>query len=213
MSDHNDSVESMDDVDLLCDEMENLTEMLDIEDVPSALIIANIDNSVFEDPAAQTTFENIFKEIDKGVTFIYLKNFRRARLQFISSELASIARLRYDGVSVCGQSIRCYFIQHVRLQNSDSNHLQPPAPQRMFLISPPASPPVGWEPVPEAEPIINYDLLHAIARLNPGDVHEVHASTVEAPAIVVHLCEDPEGYEPGKMRQKITQTKRPDGTS
>ncbi|CAL1547917.1 unnamed protein product [Lymnaea stagnalis] len=211
MSYQHGSVESMDDMDQLCDEMENLTEMADVDDVPSALIIANIDISVFEDQSAQLTFENIFKELDKEVSFIYLKNFRRARLQFSSSDFASVARIRYDGVSICGQSIKCYFVQQVRQQNSDNTHLQPPAPQKMFLISPPASPPVGWEPVPETEPVINYDLLNAIARLNPGEIHEVHPPSVAAPAIVVHLCEDPEGYEPGKLRQKIMQTKRPEG--
>ncbi|VDN15068.1 unnamed protein product [Dibothriocephalus latus] len=59
----------------------------------------------------------------------------------------------------------------------DEGYLAPPKPSRLFLLSPPASPPVGWEPRVEAEPCINYDLLSAIASLEPGRVPFVVVST------------------------------------
>ena len=55
-------------------------------------------------------------------------------------------------------------------------YLEVPKPNRMFLISPPSSPPVGWEPIEEDGPVINYELLAAIATL---------ASEEEA---IVELC-------------------------
>lgn len=50
----------------------------------------------------------------------------------------------------------------------DDGHLRPPTPQRQFLISPPASPPVGWEPSEEQQPGINYDIIAALAGMAPG---------------------------------------------
>lgn len=51
---------------------------------------------------------------------------------------------------------------------ADSQHLRPPAIERNFLISPPGSPPVGWEPIKEDPPNVTPladDLMSALRKL------------------------------------------------
>ena len=43
---------------------------------------------------------------------------------------------------------------------------------------------------------------------SPGEAHELHPQSESQPGIVVHICEDPEGYK-DPNRLKIFQTKRP----
>lgn len=72
--------------------------------------------------------------------------------------------------------------------STDKIHLRPPAAEKQFLISPPASPPEGWQPVEEAEPVLNIDLQSALANLLPGSTHELHPPSEHQPAIVVHIA-------------------------
>ncbi|KAF8565350.1 hypothetical protein P879_03446 [Paragonimus westermani] len=91
-------------------------------------------------------------------------------------------------------------------------HLAPPKPSRLFLLSPPASPPVGWEPKPECEPIINYELLEALAALAPGEAFELHPRDQEHrhPSIVITPCEPTQSASP---RPQITHTRCPERRS
>ena len=52
--------------------------------------------------------------------------------------------------------------------SSDDQHLRPPAIEKNFLISPPGSPPVGWEPIREDPPNptpLAEDLIAALRKL------------------------------------------------
>ena len=97
----------------------------------------------------------------------------------------------------------------------------PPPLTKQFLISPPASPPVGWEQSHESHPVINYDLLAAVATLDTSEPYELHTSVQDTPSIVVHLCseegsgdlteEDGREFRPLKtLPRDVTQTRRPE---
>jgi len=56
----------------------------------------------------------------------------------------------------------------------EANYLRPPAIEKNFLISPPGSPPVGWEPIkeepPNATPLAD-DLMAALRKLQLTEKH------------------------------------------
>ena len=59
----------------------------------------------------QDEFEAAFRTEDSEATFNYLKSFRRARVNFSSTEATVAARLKFHEREVCGQHIKCYFAQ------------------------------------------------------------------------------------------------------
>lgn len=103
-------------------------------------------------------------------------------------------RQELDGVALLGERIRVYFGEHTREDLDKDQHLQAPEAKKLFFISPPPSPPVGWEMRNEAAPnkdVHAEDLASALARLEwkplglgdtPADVNadvDVHITAAD----------------------------------
>ena len=116
----------------------------------------------------QTELEALFRTFDDSATFHYLRSFRRARVDFSSNSIATKARVHLHHTPFGDSVMNCFFGQPPLINKNSQQFLQIPPPVRQFLISPPASPPVGWAPAPETEPVVNFDLLSALASLGPG---------------------------------------------
>lgn len=184
-------------------------ELINDEDLPTSLIVTSIDTSVFHDEELKNQLESIFKQFGDSVTFQYFRSFKRIRVNYSSPASAAKARIHLHHTRFCDCLINCYFAQPVTPIDAADKHLQLPAPVKQFLISPPSSPPVGWEPRDESDPLINYDLIAALANLTPGMPHELHAGSDNQPGIVVHVC-DETGSSSSHMKPTIMHTSRPE---
>ncbi|XP_046397987.1 calcipressin-2 [Ischnura elegans] len=211
----NDNLSQMQDGESDSGGRKRLEDLVSDEDLPTSLIVANLHPSVFKDEERRKELEAIFTQYGEPVTFQFFRSFRRMRVNYDCPAAAASARLNLHRVQVGESQINCYFAQPVSPIDGEDQHLHPPAPVRQFLISPPASPPVGWVPRDEAEPLVNYDLLAAIANLTPGETRELHPQTGGQPGIVVHVCE--EGAVPkvvasdgAAVKPRLVQTRCPE---
>lgn len=183
-------------------------ERSEFDDLPKSVIVTNIQSNVFTDDKLKKELEDLFRTFSDNITFQWLRSFKRLRVNYDSPLIAASARVRLHQYQFYNSCINCYFAQPVT--PISLNNLKPPAPVKQFLISPPASPPIGWEPREEGEPILNPDLLAAIASLAPGESHEVHAPTPTQPAIVVHTALPSETNAPSHVGVPIPHTRCPE---
>jgi len=158
---------------------------LDLSDLPpliqpsppsNTLIITNLLEPEIFHPANLNQIQDLINEHAPIHTWAPLKSFRRIVVSFLDIPSAMAIRQQLDGDTLMGHRIRSYFGQNTPIKPTDQ-HLPLPKAAKMFFISPPPSPPHGWEMHNESEPnklVHAEDLATALARL--------HATHTEAPS-------------------------------
>ncbi|KAF4973048.1 hypothetical protein FSARC_546 [Fusarium sarcochroum] len=117
--------------------------------------------------------------------FAPLKSFRRIVVSFYDEQAAIAVRQVWDNEAIMGQQCRVYFGKPTPIDKRDE-HLALPDAGKLFFISPPPSPPHGWEMRLEDAPnklVHAEDLADALAKLHhrPGPVDAEDASPVTPP--------------------------------
>lgn len=101
-------------------------------------------------------------------------------VSFFDTDSAITIRQKIDGETIMGCRVRAYFGMNTPLNPTDQ-HLPLPKSDKLFFISPPPSPPMGWEMHNEDAPnriVHAEDLATALARLR-ADHYDAPSPTTE----------------------------------
>ena len=116
-------------------------------------------------------FEDIFKRYGDCPTFHYLSSVSKVCVVYHRPGEALLAREELDETHF--QVHGPMRVESLCLVTAPWNerYLKVPKPQKQFLISPPSSPPVGWEPSEEPPPVPPNALESALLNLvcTPGE--------------------------------------------
>ncbi|KAF2741058.1 Calcipressin-domain-containing protein [Polyplosphaeria fusca] len=158
---------------------------LDLSDLPplvepsppsNTLIITNLQAPEIFHPSNLVQIRETINQYAPIHTWAPLKSFRRIVTSFFDIDSAISIRQKLDGETLMGCRIRVYFGLNTPLNPTDQ-HLPLPKSDKLFFISPPPSPPMGWEMHNEDAPnkiVHAEDLAAALARL--------HADHTDAPS-------------------------------
>ncbi|KAF2257967.1 calcineurin binding protein-like protein [Lojkania enalia] len=158
---------------------------LDLSDLPSliqpsppsnTLIITGLQAPEIFHPSNLVQIRETINQYAAIHTWAPLKSFRRIVTSFFDVDSAISIRQKLDGETIMGCRIRVYFGLNTPLNPSDQ-HLPLPKSDKLFFISPPPSPPMGWEMRNEDPPNATAhaeDLAAALAKL--------HAAHIECPS-------------------------------
>jgi len=150
---------------------------LDLTDLPAlikpsppsnTLLVTNLQEPSIFHPENLQTLRELISQTSPIHTWAPLKSFRRIVVSFHSIDDAVALRQKLDGETILGDRIRVYFGEDTPLNPTDQ-HLQAPQSDKLFFISPPPSPPHGWEMKNEEPPnkeVHADDLAHALSKLH-----------------------------------------------
>ena len=153
----------------------NLT--LDLSNLPplstptppsNTLLFTNLNNLDIFLPENLQTIRDLISQTADIHSWAPLKSFRRIQISFFDEEAAIAVRQIWDGEAVMGERLRVYFGKATPVDVKDE-HLALPDAGKLFFISPPPSPPHGWEMRLEDAPnklVHAEDLAEALAKLH-----------------------------------------------
>ncbi|KAF1963120.1 Calcipressin [Byssothecium circinans] len=162
---------------------------LDLSDLPplvqpsppsNTLIITNLLEPEIFKPSNLVQIRETINRHGAVHTWAPLKSFRRIVVSFFDVESAVAIRQKVDGEQIMGCRVRVYFGLNTPLNPTDQ-HLPLPKSDKLFFISPPPSPPMGWEMRDEGPPnqiVHAEDLAAALAKLH-ADPHNYPSPTAE----------------------------------
>jgi hypothetical protein len=146
----------------------------------NTLLITNLnDPEIFRADNIQTIKELINSSAPSH-SWAPLKSFRRIIVSFFDDNAAIRIRKILDGEAIMGERVRVYFGHRTQIEPKDE-HLPLPDAGKLFFISPPPSPPHGWEMKLEDAPnklVHAEDLAEALAKLHHRPRNDFPASPV-----------------------------------
>ncbi|KAK4039139.1 Calcipressin-domain-containing protein [Parachaetomium inaequale] len=152
----------------------------------NTLIFTNLQSRDIFAPDNLQQIRDLISQKARIHAFSPLKSLSRIIVSFYTDEDAIAVRQIWDGEAIMGERCRVYFGQPTPLTTQPHNLALPDA-GKLFFISPPPSPPHGWEQKMEDAPnkmVHAEDLAEALARLrhhnnpNNADVGVAMASPV-----------------------------------
>ncbi|KAI9760250.1 MAG: hypothetical protein M4579_001764 [Chaenotheca gracillima] len=150
---------------------------LDLSSVPplihpsppsNTLLITNLQDLLIFRHDHISTLRDVINQSSPIHSWSPLKSFRRVVVSFYDVDAALQIRQILDGEVIMGERVRVYFGEPTPIEPVDQ-HLQAPASQKLFFISPPPSPPHGWAMKNEEPPnkdVHADDLASALSKLH-----------------------------------------------
>jgi hypothetical protein len=134
----------------------------------NTLLITNLQDLEIFRPDNLQTIKDLINNSAPIHSWAPLKSFRRIIVSFFDEASAIRIRQILDGEAIMGERVRVYFGQPTSIETKDE-HLPLPDAGKLFFISPPPSPPHGWEMKLEGAPnkqVHAEDLAEALAKLH-----------------------------------------------
>jgi hypothetical protein len=133
----------------------------------NTLLLTNLMNTDIFRPDNLQTIRDLVAQIAPIHAWAPLKSFRRIVVSFFDEASAIRVRQVWDGEAILGEQCRVYFSAPTPVDPQDV-HLALPDAGKLFFISPPPSPPAGWEMKLEDAPnkqVHAEDLADALSKL------------------------------------------------